>query len=74
MQGAVGFNTRYAFNCQYTNESSSEKKLVNWLRFDRIMVMSFWPTLYALVAISRGMWALKLCTIKILQFLTGGAG
>jgi len=27
-----------------------------------------------LVASSKGMWAVKLCTNKILQFLTGGAG
>ena len=26
----------------------------------------------ALVAVSKGMWAVKLCTNKILQFLTGG--
>jgi len=30
--------------------------------------------LNALVAISNGMWAVKLCTNKILHFLTGGAG
>ena len=29
--------------------------------------------LYALVAISKGMWAVKLCTNKILQVFTGGA-
>jgi len=27
-----------------------------------------------MVAISKGMWAVKLCTNKILLFLTGGAG
>ena len=27
-----------------------------------------------LVAVSKGMWSVKLCTNKILQFLTGGAG
>ena len=31
------------------------------------------PNLNALVAISKSMWAVKLCTSKILQFLTGGA-
>jgi len=30
--------------------------------------------LNALVAISKGMWAVKLSFNKILQFLTGGAG
>jgi len=30
--------------------------------------------LNALVAVSKGMRAVKLCTSKILQFLTGGAG
>ena len=29
---------------------------------------------YALVAISNGMQVVKLCTNKIVQFLTGGAG
>jgi len=29
---------------------------------------------YALVAVSKGMWAVKLCSNKNLQFLTGGAG
>jgi len=28
----------------------------------------------ALVAVSKGMWAVKLCANKILQFLTEGAG
>jgi len=32
------------------------------------------PSPNALVAASKGMWAVKLCTNKILQFLTGGAG
>jgi len=32
------------------------------------------PDPNALVAISKGMRAVKLCTHKILQFLTGGAG
>jgi len=31
------------------------------------------PNPYVLVAISKGMWAVKLCTNKILQFLTGCA-
>ena len=31
------------------------------------------PNPYALVAISKGMWAVKLCSNKILQFLGGGA-
>jgi len=30
--------------------------------------------LNVLVAVSKGMWAVKLCINKILQFLTGGAG
>ena len=30
--------------------------------------------LNALVAVSKGMWAVKLCSSKILQFLTEGAG
>jgi len=29
---------------------------------------------YVLVAVSKGMRAIKLCTNKILQFLAGGAG
>jgi len=29
---------------------------------------------HALVAVDKGMQAVKLCTSKILQFLTGGAG
>ena len=32
------------------------------------------PNANALVAISRDMWAIKLCANKIFQFLTGGAG
>ena len=32
------------------------------------------PNANALVAVSKGMQTLKLCTSKILQFLTGGAG
>jgi len=32
------------------------------------------PNLNALVAVSKGMRAVKLCTNKILHFLTGGAG
>jgi len=32
------------------------------------------PNPNVLVAISKGMLAVKLCTGKILQFLTGGAG
>jgi len=32
------------------------------------------PNPNALVAVSKGMWAVKLCINKILQFLTGGAG
>jgi len=31
------------------------------------------PNPIALVAISKGMWAAKFCSNKILQFLTGGA-
>ena len=34
----------------------------------------FFPNLNVLVAISKDMWAVKLCTNEILQFLTGGAG
>jgi len=34
----------------------------------------FLPNPNVLVAISKGMQAVKLCTNKILQFLTGGAG
>ena len=30
------------------------------------------PNPTALVAITKGMWAAKLCLYKILQFLTGG--
>jgi len=26
------------------------------------------------VAISKGIWAVKICSSKIIQFLTGGAG
>jgi len=32
------------------------------------------PNANALVAISEGMWAVKLCTNRIICFLTGGAG
>jgi len=32
------------------------------------------PNPNALVVVSKGMWAVKLCTNKILQFLTGVAG
>jgi len=32
------------------------------------------PNPNALVAISKDMWALKLCSDKILQFLTAGGG
>ena len=32
------------------------------------------PNPNALVAVSKGMWAVKLCTNKIFQFITGGAG
>ena len=32
------------------------------------------PNPNALATVSKGMWAVKLCTNKILQFLTGGAG
>jgi len=32
------------------------------------------PNPNALVAVSKGMWAVKLCTNEIVQFLTGGAG
>jgi len=32
------------------------------------------PNPNALVAVSKGMWAVKLCTNKIVQFLTRGAG
>jgi len=32
------------------------------------------PNSNALVVVSKGMWAVKLCTNKILQFLTGVAG
>jgi len=33
----------YPRNCKFTKESSSEKNCLDWLRFDRIMVMSLWP-------------------------------
>jgi len=35
---------------------------------------SILPNPNALVAVSKGMHTVKLCTNKILQFLTGGAG
>jgi len=35
---------------------------------------SVFPNLNVLVAVSKGMRAVKLCSNKILQFLTGGAG
>ena len=41
MQDAVGFLN--AFNCKFTTESSSERKLVSRLRFERIVVMTLWP-------------------------------
>jgi len=36
--------------------------------------VTFSPNLNALVAISKGTRAVKLCINKIIQFLTGGAG
>jgi len=36
--------------------------------------LGFWSENNVLVAVSKGMQAVKLCTNKILQFLTGGAG
>ena len=35
---------------------------------------TFFPNLNVLVAVSKGMWAVKFCSNKILQFLTGSAG
>ena len=35
------------FGCKFTKEASSEKKFLNRLRFDRIMVMSLWPRFLA---------------------------
>jgi len=32
------------------------------------------PNPNVLVAVSKGMWAVKLCTHKIIQFSSGGAG
>ena len=52
-QGSVATYTRcgevrwYPFICKFTKKSSSEKKCVNRLRFDRIMVMSRWPSFLA---------------------------
>jgi len=46
MQGAMGFLI-CAFNCKFTKESCSASSFFNQLRFDRIMVMSLWPTFLA---------------------------
>jgi len=46
----------YPFNCKFTKESSSEKKILNRLRIDRIMIASlwprFWPILYTIFFLS----------------------
>jgi len=51
-QGSVATYTRcdgifwYPFNCKFTKESSSEKKILNQLRIDKIIVMSLWPRFF----------------------------
>ena len=44
MQGVMGF--LISVNYKFTRESSSEKKFLNQLRFDRIMVMNLWPPFF----------------------------
>jgi len=39
-----------------------------------LRTLASFPSLNGLVAVSKGMWAVKVCSNKILQFLTDSAG
>jgi len=64
-------------NPDWFNLSGVGLPRLSWKRGDSVENLTwhkFLPNPNALVAVSSGMWAVKLCSSKILQFLTLGAG